>query len=860
MTKENNNFKPKIKIYHILLLGALSSTLLILNSNHVNNLRAHKEYNQFNQKYFKRKLDETQAASTSEKASDKVCKLGSKELVNYYKTGNLEEIGLKEGPIECKDKNEDYMKALIDIVKSLVGNKDKEGDNDRRYLNEAGEGNEDTEEKGLTDNLLAYGKHIIEVGIFLVIGVLSIPGWLMCVFCCCGNCCCCCCCKKPGCKKPCFIISFLMYALVVSVCIYGLSKSNHIFVGLADTECSLLKFVDEILEGESKEELPKWAGVNGIKGILTILQGKMDTMNQAAVQSDFDTQDRIINGDGTSTYKGTKKEFLEKLSDLGTDFYNGGIYNYYLLNYNSGANSFANGNYVLDMVKNFGTYDSANEKGNPENSLTDLWITEFKEVDSQASSQMENTQSGFDGVLGNADNIRSSLGEGITAIDDIDGIFADIKSQIFDLISDNSETIDKYGRLGVKLIFSVLGLMNIAIAVVIFLYCFCSGESCAKCCCCHCLLKIFAHLLWNILALLMIIVILVGSLFTLIGKVGSDGTSIISYLVSEDNLGEDKDTILLKPAKKYLIRCFNNGDGKIEKAIFTDDKLREFDKIKTAEQSLVYAKGNFTTAKENLPIYNNIVNELEKRQDLSTDQLSFFKIGGTQADTLNLGSLLRDINNYAKNKHEKWDFDCDSTSASQCTSTTPHDNEICYKPKDCLPSHRYYLSSSAADEIIKAKVQIVSDMKTNVQNIANDSPDTNNDNIPDTINSFKDRLVVVKEKYYHFIDSYTTVLDIYIGKIREITSELNRYSGVGGETFGFINCKFIGKNVKVILNYLKDALGKDLYTVGVCLVLSGCSIALSIISTILLIIIINTDIAQKKTKPDDIPVIPFVPK
>ena len=215
---------------------------------------------------------------------------------------------------------------------------------------------------------------------------------------------------------------------------------------------------------------------------------------------------------------------------------------------------------------------------------------------------------------------------------------------------------------------------------------------------------------------------------------------------------------------------------------------------------------------------------------------------------------------FQKECDEKWDFDCDSTSASQCTSTTPHDNEICYKPKDCLPSDRYYLSSSAADEIIKAKVQIVSDMKTNVQNIANDSPDTNNDNIPDTINSFKDRLVVVKEKYYHFIDSYTTVLDIYIGKIREITSELNRYSGVGGETFGFINCKFIGKNVKVILNYLKDALGKDLYTVGVCLVLSGCSIALSIISTILLIIIINTDIAQKKTKPDDIPVIPFVPK
>ena len=854
-----------MKIYHILLLGALSSTLLILNSNHVNNLRAQgkldKEYNQLNQKYFKRKLDGTPETSTSEKASDKVCKLGSKELVNYYKTGNLEEIGLKEGPIECKDKNEDYMKALIGIIKSLVVDKDKEGDDDRRYLTEAeevNESNEDKEEKGLTDNLLVYGKHIIDVGIFLVIGILCIPGWLMCVFCCCGNCCCCCCCKKPRCKIPCFIISFVMYALVVSVCIYGLSKSNHIFVGLADTECSLLKFVDEILEGESKEELPKWAGVNGIKGILTILQGKMDTMNQETVHNDFENQDKIINGDGTPENKGKKKEFLEKLSDLGTTLYNNGNYKY-LLNYNSGGNSFANGNYVLDMIKNFGTYDSTNVKGLPENSLTDLWITEFKEVDSQASSEMQNTESGFDGVLGNSDNIRSSLGEGLTAIEDIDGIFADIKSQIFDLISDNSETIDKYGRLGVKLIFSVLGLMNIAIAVVVFLYCFCSGKSCAKCCCCHCLLKIFAHLLWNILALLMIIVILVGSLFTLIGKVGSDGTSIISYLVSEDNLGEDKDTILLKPAKKYLIRCFNNGDGKIEKALFTDDKLREFDKIKTAEQSLVFAKGNFTSARDNLPIYNNIVDELEKRKELSTNQLSFFKIGGTQTDVLNLGSLLGDINNYAKNQHEKWDIDCDSSSASQCLSITPHDNEICYKPKDCLPSQRYYLSSSA-DELIKDKAEIISDMKDKVLIIANDSPDTNNDNIPDTINSFKDGLVVVKEKYYHFIDSYTTVLDIYIGKIREITSELNRYSGVGGETFGFINCKFIGKNVKVIVNYLKDVLGKDVYTVGVCLVLSGCSIALSIISTILLIIIINSDISQKKQNPDDIPVIPFVPK
>ena len=52
--------------------------------------------------------------------------------------------------------------------------------------------------------------------------------------------------------------------------------------------------------------------------------------------------------------------------------------------------------------------------------------------------------------------------------------------------------------------------------------------------------------------------------------------------------------------------------------------------------------------------------------------------------------------------------------------------------------------------------------------------------------------------------------------------------------------------MKIILKYLKEALGNDFYTVGVCLILVGCSLILAISSTILLIIIINIDIAKKK--------------
>ena len=51
-----------------------------------------------------------------------------------------------------------------------------------------------------------------------------------------------------------------------------------------------------------------------------------------------------------------------------------------------------------------------------------------------------------------------------------------------------------------------------------------------------------------------------------------------------------------------------------------------------------------------------------------------------------------------------------------------------------------------------------------------------------------------------------------------------------------------------MLKYLKEALGGDVYTIGICLILVGCSLALSISFTILLIIVINADIDNNKKK------------
>ena len=58
--------------------------------------------------------------------------------------------------------------------------------------------------------------------------------------------------------------------------------------------------------------------------------------------------------------------------------------------------------------------------------------------------------------------------DGSGSLDELNSSFDDIKLSIDDAIIENLETIDNYGKLGFKLIFDVLGLINIAIVVFMF--------------------------------------------------------------------------------------------------------------------------------------------------------------------------------------------------------------------------------------------------------------------------------------------------------------------------------------------------------------------------------------------------------
>ena len=858
MTNTRAQLNQKLKPYQILLIGMILTSLLILNSIFINNQKSKDQLYEEKSKLFDKiiSIRNLNEGNSKKKTSDDVCKLGSKELVDYYKTGDLSKIEIEEGKIKCKESEEGYFKALLNIVTKLVNEKGKS--NSSRSLEENKINLDEVK-----DDAITYGKHIIPIFVFVVIAILSIPGWLICCFCCCCDCCCCCCCKKPGCKIPCFIFTYIFYALSVVVCIYGLSKTSHVFIGIADTECSVLKFFDEILDGEMKQDKPRWAGINGINGILDDLTTQINELSGS-------TKRQADNAISEISVK--KKNFVDDFVEVDKKFYsnyptevvsffsrNYNLYSFTSIN-NDGTSSeeLIDGTYVLDIIKMLGKYDSEAKRYKPDFCFLDFWQREYELVAENADEYLEIAKSSFDTILDSkSEDIKGYLNQGKDMLTKIQNPIDDIKSSIADNILQNYESIENYGKTGSKLVFTVLGLMNIALAVLVLLICFCSGKSCTNCCCCRCIFKFFTHLLWNILALLMIITFLVGSSFTLVGTVGYDAMSLISYAVSEENLKSSEPFLgdYLVDVKKYLDICIN-GDGNLEEAIgFKTDEIGSFDNITIIQEQIREAEENFTQMKD-CKTYGEIGNQIEGRYNLEKEELMLVKENEdypTSTDDFDMKKHLlfkyylegmnTAIQSYGTDdqKKESWSTTTDNKNMQCPSSPSPVAEETEFYPSKCKPIDRDWINCASTDINIKGRAQIISDT-IDLLSAAKDEND-----------GVLKKLEPLKDKYLDFLDQYLKALSAFRDMIDRIIGNLKQYINKDkGGLFGFINGKFIGTNLKIILKYLKSALGTDVKTIGMCLLIVGCSLALSISSTILLIIVINADIENNK-KMEQIP-------
>lgn len=803
---KTKKFTQKMKFYHIVLISIILCPFLILNSNSVNKKReetkSEKEKNIFMRKLYARKLD----ADTFVEDTNKVCEKASKEVRDYYSgKGDLNSIGVDNNNVERKDKNK-YIDGLINTV--------------------SGEGEGD---------LMDYVMHLIPILALIGISILFLPGWLLCCICSCSDCCCCCCCIKANCKLPFYIITSFFYAFGLGVSIYGLSQSKAVFEGLGDTECSLLQFINEVLNGESNlKEPPRWAGIAGIQNLLRDTATNVNSLGDTSTLS----TGRTNTAQKLSAFEYDLDSFSKSIRDNKDD---------YKKELHFSENS-KDGNYYLDIIPEFGVFDKGSGSITP-NSFVFKWYNEYKLFATQSDSQMDSAITNFNDLIsanGATNQIANTLNEGANKIDDIKSSFDKVKKKISVPIVDYSDMIDEYGNMGYKIVFSIFLVIDSLIASFISLRMFCKFPAL------NCLLKCATHTLWNVLALMTFLTLLLGSILSLVGTAGGDLVSVVSFLVSDDNLLNENGTpnneaILLGDSSKYLTHCINlNGDLSSELS-FTGAGFNNLEALKQAETRINNLIETFDEIGNRKEAYKNYKIKHDKRKSFETDDFELIVVDSdnNKVKSLKLKDYIEKVNSFVASEHDKWSISCSGSNTVNCdTARTSGDTQnYCISLSTCQSTNflDYYSGKSTITSnenviTLNSFIESINTLNHKDTNI----PDGYDGSTPISTKNIENILYILNLKYGQYLASQTENLGLFQSKISGLTNIINRFTGQNGNFFDIINCKFIGNNIRIILKSLDKSLGTNIYNIGLTMVATGLAMCLSISFTIVLNVILNT--------------------
>ena len=343
-------------------------------------------------------------------------------------------------------------------------------------------------------------------------------------------------------------------------------------------------------------------------------------------------------------------------------------------------------------------------------------------------------------------------------------------------------------------------------------------------------------LFWNILAFLVILIFISGGAICLIGKLAKDIFETFSFVISSRNLLSPSPKIFENEyeASECLDICIK-GNGELAERLGIASDLEKVGDLKTLSEGLdlmidsLITKNSDTTHSNKDYVYEEIINEVNKKFN---HQIDYGFIHTSTQATLTLSKALSDLNHALEscNVNEKWSFSCNpvSSCSPDITPGSCLDLDTC---RDKFSTTRYASFLSECSNI-GDNINIITSLFASIDYAhSSNSPDRDS-------NSIVDQAYQVNGAYKSFLTAALDALDGYTTKFRPFSVIYNDYIG-NVSILSFINCAFIGKNVKVMLNYLNDSIGNGFIAMGSILVVIGFIMVSNIIFTILLLSIIN---------------------
>ena len=699
-------------------------------------------------------------------STNKICDRGTPELREYYKTGDTSKYDTSSIGFNTS-KPAAHIQAIIDLI--------------------GGTGDQMT-------NIITYGKHIIIPVFFLVLGILMIFLWIVCWLCCCCNCCCCCCCKKRTCKFVCFGMAIGMYTAIAACCLYGITQSNKLFNGIGDVECSIMKFIHSILEGEDKEIKPKWVGANNFGSIL-------DTLTDSIEEIKGDTHTNMtINYNNYLAAKSNIYNYLGLTDEAGTT---------HSRSWKDPEDSFK---FQIETTGNYFTLFQASKNGNMvpiTTSASEILLNfnysgyinyfqeQFVKTKDFADDSLKESNDNFDTVMTDP-SLTKTIDDAKSQIDDVANQIKGQADSIAEKVESYSDLIDSYGKMAFKFAFIGILAVNILSAATIVLYMLFSCSTCLSC-----FIKIFIHVCWNLFALLSIVAFILGGLFTILGTIGKDAIDLISHVASKGNLEAEEPDIIGSAGGniiQYLNVCLH-GDGNLKDVLnFGDGGMDSLSELRTIQSNL----------SDSIEKIDNELAQSVSRQAINNLRTKICQKGidGNYPDNV----YFQDTTDKTKNQKYQ-NIKSDSSKKGDADG---------FLQKICTEDEAKSDSSDSN--------HLVGGVYSNGTNC--DQGDRGlfcfyieGDNL----------FTKLADTEKNSVNIFIKAIDILMEAFNEALGSDNSEGGI----YGFVNCKFLGDNLKNILQTLKSAFGKYLYGSGIALLLAGSSMAFSIAVTLVAISIIK---------------------
>ena len=721
-----------------------------------------------------------------------ICKEGSQKLKDYY--FDNKEYPAKNFPMS----SESYIPTIINAI-------------DTKNINSL------IKDKNF---LKSYGKHIIIFVFFLLCGFLSILG----IFVCCFNYLCCncsfCFLKKCCVRSISFLVTICIFGSIIFICFYGVATAKESIIGFNNVACSLLKFVSDIIDGQSKNSFPKWVGINNLTDTFDDIK---DNLNESQVENG---ENFYTNYDDFIEKQKNYSEFIKNKSYENNNKDGSGIFHFTL---EKSSFKYLDNDITLtpSYIKNWEnkiTYPNDNLVISEHLTLTNMLLRSMKIC--------EKNSKGYDCTKESI--IYKELTKGTTHIYKLQNTISDLESNLVEPFYDYEKMLNDYGKKYVKYVFYVIMLISGFLTVfIIILNCDCDSKM-------NCVAKILLYIFWILISIIMIISFILGGLLGIIGNVSKDLTYVIGKVLDEDNLNNINPVILKGDGVKYINICLYDKDKNLANAFLlnsNDDSSSSSSSDVTvtdflAEIPSLYEKLLLDKKKlENIndsTIFDNLKNEINKsiEQCLNIDYYNF-------NDDLSFHNMTKYLDIFNGFTCKKYNSSCPvndywTTSDSDENNIYKLENNF-YENKDCsFDGYKFSSLNDAANNILEFLDEI----------------NKNNNDTKNKLN-MDDNYVDMQNEYKNVLDVLKNATDFAIILTGSIAKSYRSLLG-GGQFSQLLDCGFIKDDLNILLNELHSTLANSLIKFGTTFCIISCLIAIGICMMLLTLTLSNESKEEKK--------------